>query len=71
MSKHRFLTIEETKDILFYDEDKGVYVIGGEILIEKELDKTFDFKLKTADITEIRNYIMRKTYTKKKNLMLI
>ena len=65
MSKHRFLTIEETKDILYYDEDKGVYVIGGEILIEKELDKTFDFKLKTADITEIRNYIMRKTYTKK------
>ena len=65
MSKHRFLTIEETKDILFYDEDKGVYVMGGEILIEKELDKTFDFKLKTADITEIRNYVMRKTYTKK------
>ena len=65
MSKHRFLTIEETKDILYYDEDKGVYVIGGEILIEKELDKTFDFKLKTADITEIRNYIMRKTYTKR------
>ena len=65
MSKHRFLTIEETKDILYYDEDKGVYVIGGEILIEKELDKTFDFKLKTADITEIRNYVMRKTYTKK------
>ena len=68
MSKHRFLTIEETKDILFYDEDKGVYVIGREILIEKELDKTFDFKLKTADITEIRNYVMRKTYTKRQDI---
>ena len=65
MSKYRFLTIEESKDILFYDKDNGVYVYGGDIVIEKELDKKYGFKLKTADITEIKNYVIRKTYTKR------
>ena len=65
LSKHRLLTIEESKEILFYDEDKGVYVSGGEILIEKEVDKTFGFKLRTSDITEIKNYVIRQTYVKK------
>ncbi len=65
MSIHRFLTIEETKEILFYDNENGVYVSGGEVLIEKELDKIFGFKLRTFDITEIKNYVMRKTYTKR------
>ena len=44
MSKYRFLTIEETKEILFYN-DNGVYVQGGEILIEKELESIFGFEL--------------------------
>ena len=65
MAKYRFLTIEESKDILYYDQKSGVYVYGGEIIIEKELDKKYSFKLKTADITEIKNYVIRKTYVKK------
>jgi P4 family phage/plasmid primase-like protien len=64
MSIHRFLTIEESKEILYYDDKSGVYVSGGEILIEKELDKTFGFRLRTSDITEIKNCVMRKTYVK-------
>ena len=67
MSKYRFLTIEESKDILFYDDEKGVYVYGGEILIEKELEVTFGFKLRTSDITEIKNHVMRQTYIKREN----
>jgi len=65
MAKYRFLTIEEGKDILYYDPKVGVYIYGGEIIIEKELDKKYGFKLKTADITEIKNYVIRKTYVKK------
>jgi putative DNA primase/helicase len=65
MGKYRFLTIEESKEILFYDDSKGVYVYGGEIVIEKELDKKYGYNLKTADITEVKNYVTRKTYTKK------
>jgi hypothetical protein len=38
MRKHRLLTIEETKEILYYHN--GVYVPGGEVLIEKEENET-------------------------------
>ena len=48
MSKYRFLTIEESKEILFYDSSKGVYVSGGDIIIEKELDKKYGYKLKNC-----------------------
>jgi P4 family phage/plasmid primase-like protien len=65
MSKHRFLTIEETKDILVYDEDKGVYVYGGEIIIEKELEEIFQFNLRSADIAEVKGHIQRKTFAKR------
>ncbi len=71
LSKHKFLTIIENEEILYYDEEKGVYIKGGEILIEKEIDKIFGFKLRTSDITEIKNYVIRKTYVKCKNLILI
>lgn len=67
MSKHSFLTIEETKDILVYDSDKGVYVYGGEIVIERELENIFNFDLRSADIAEIKGHIMRKTYVKKQD----
>ena len=64
MSKHRFLTIEKTKEILFYN-DNGVYVQGGEILIEKELESIFGYKLRRDDIAEIKGHIIRKAYVKR------
>jgi hypothetical protein len=38
MNKHRLLTIEESKEIWVYRD--GVYVPGGEILIEKDAENT-------------------------------
>jgi P4 family phage/plasmid primase-like protien len=64
MAKYRFLTIEESNDILFYDSNKGVYTFRGHVIIDKEIDKRYGYKLKTADITEIKNYVKRKTYVK-------
>jgi P4 family phage/plasmid primase-like protien len=64
MSKYRFLTIEENKEILFYNGN-GVYVQGGEILIEKELESMFGFEIGGADIAESKGHIMRKTYVKR------
>ena len=64
MSKYRLLTIEENKEILFYNGN-GVYVQGGEILIEKELESIFGFELRGADISEIKGHIIRKTYVKR------
>ena len=64
MSKYRFLTNEHTKEILFYNNN-GVYVQGGEILIEKELESIFGFELRGADISEIKGHIIRKSYVKR------
>jgi putative DNA primase/helicase len=62
MSINHFLTIEESKEILYYQD--GVYIKGGETLIEKELEKYYDYQLSTCNINEIKGHIMRKTYTK-------
>jgi P4 family phage/plasmid primase-like protien len=64
ISKYRLLTIEENKEILFYN-CHGVYVQGGEILIEKELESMFGFELRGADIAEIKGHIIRKSYVKR------
>ena len=66
MSKHRFLTIEETKEILYYE--CGVYVEGGEILIEKSAEKMFGYKLANRHLTEIKGHIMRTSYHKQAEL---
>lgn len=62
MASYHFLTIEESKEILYYQD--GVYIKGGETLIEKELEKYYDYQLSTCNINEIKGHIMRKTYTK-------
>jgi P4 family phage/plasmid primase-like protien len=67
MAKYRFLTIEESNEILFYDSNRGVYVSGGHIVIDKEIDKKYGYKLKTNDINEIKKYVQRKTYVKKES----
>jgi phage/plasmid-associated DNA primase len=67
MAKYRFLTIIESKEILYYDSSKGVYVPKGDIIIEQEMDKKYGYKLKTADITQIKNYVIRKAYTKRES----
>ena len=64
LSSSHTLTIEESKEILYYQD--GVYIKGGETLIEKELEKYYSYQLNTHDINEIKGYIMRKTYTKYK-----
>lgn len=62
MSKYNFLTIEESKDILFYEN--GIYKKGGEIIIEKELEMMFGYSLKSAHISSILGHIKRRTYIK-------
>ena len=60
MSKHKLLTIEESKDILYYRN--GVYVPGGEILLEKEAEKMYRYQLANKHLSEIKGHIMRSTY---------
>lgn len=60
MDKHRFITIEETREIWYYRG--GVYVPGGEILIEKEAEKIYEYSIANRHLSEIKGHIMRSTY---------
>ena len=60
MEKHRLLTIEETKEIRYYRD--GVYVTGGDILIEKEAEAHYGYGLVNRHLSEIKGHLMRQTY---------
>lgn len=58
VARHRLLTIEEPREIWYYHD--GVYVPGGDILIEKEA--IFGYELVNRHVSEIKGHLMRKTY---------
>ena len=66
MQDHKFITIEETREIWYYDN--GVYVPGGEILIAKECEKMFNYDLNNERLSQIKGHIMRRTYQKHEEL---
>jgi phage/plasmid-associated DNA primase len=66
MTKYRFLTIEETKEILVYDN--GVYKTGGEILIAKVLEAEYGYELNNNSLSQIIGHVMRRTYHKRELL---
>ena len=66
MKKYRFLTTEETKEIRYYRE--GVYVPGGDILIEKEAEAIYDYELANRHLIEIKGHIMRQTYHQRSDI---
>jgi P4 family phage/plasmid primase-like protien len=62
LSSHYFVTIEESKEILYYNN--GVYEEGGELIIEKELETHYGYQLNINDVKEIKAHIIRKTYVR-------
>lgn len=60
LSKHHFITVEESKEILVYQN--GVYVRGGDTLIDKLAEKILGYVLKNQMLLEIKGHIMRSTY---------
>lgn len=66
LSNYHFITLEESKEILYYQ--KGVYVLGGEIIIEKEAENIFGYELANKHLTEIKGHIIRKTYHRRNEL---
>jgi D5 N terminal like len=61
--KHKFVTVSETKEILYYRD--GVYVPGGDTLIEKEAEVMYGYDLSNKLLTEIKGHIIRSTYRNK------
>ena len=66
MKQYRFLTIEETKEILLYDN--GVYKTGGETLIAKVLEAEYGYELNNNSLSQIIGHVMRRTYRKREEL---
>ena len=66
MAKYRFLTIEETDEVLVYDN--GVYKPGGKTLIAKDLEAAYGYELNTHSLSQITGHIMQRTYHKHKEL---
>jgi len=66
LSSSHILTIEESREILYYQD--GVYIKGGETLVEKELEKHYKYNLNAHIINEIKGHIMRQTYIKNQEL---
>lgn len=60
LDNNNFVTLRESKEILHYQN--GVYVPGGEIIIEEEAEKLFGYELTNKVLVEIKGHIMRQTY---------
>lgn len=65
LNSNQFVTLQESKEILHYLN--GVYVAGGEIIIEKEAERIFGYRLANKHLTEIKGHIMRQTYHERKD----
>jgi P4 family phage/plasmid primase-like protien len=66
LNRYRFITIEESKEILYYDN--GVYIPGGEVIIEKTAESLYGYRLANRYLAEIKGHIMRRTYHKREEL---
>jgi P4 family phage/plasmid primase-like protien len=63
-SMYYFKTMQDTKEIYWYDELTGIYAPMGEILIETQAEQ-MDPEVSTGVIMEAMNHIRRRTYTKR------
>jgi len=65
LSKIKFLTMKDTKEILYYNN--GVYSLGGDIIISEECEKMIP-ECSKYKVNEIIAIIQRRTFTNRKNI---
>jgi len=63
MGMYCFKTMSDTKEIYHYDESKGIYVSGAEIIIESQAELMTEGEVTTSIVNEVMNHIRRRTYT--------
>jgi putative DNA primase/helicase len=66
LNRYRFITLEENRELLVYEN--GVYIKGGEVIIEKTAESLYGYKVANRYLTEVKGHIMRKTYHKREEL---
>jgi P4 family phage/plasmid primase-like protien len=60
MKEYTFKTMKDTKEIYYYDDDKGLYLNGGEWLIQEHAE-ILNSKVRTVQVNEVINHIRRRT----------
>lgn len=60
MKEYTFKTMKDTKEIYYYDDNKGLYVNGGEWQIQEHAE-ILNSKIRTVQVNEVINHIMRRT----------
>jgi putative DNA primase/helicase len=60
MKEYTFKTMKDTKEIYYYDDNKGLYVNGGEWLIQEHAE-ILNSKVRTVQVNEVINHIRRRT----------
>jgi P4 family phage/plasmid primase-like protien len=63
MDMYHFRTMSDTKEIYHYDESKGIYVSGAEIIIESQAELMTNGTVSTSTVNEAMNHVRRRTYT--------
>jgi phage/plasmid-associated DNA primase len=63
MQMYHFRTMSDTKEIYHYDESKGIYVSGAEIVIESQAELMTNGTVSTSTVNEAMNHIRRRTYS--------
>lgn len=66
LSNNHFIKIGESNEILYYEN--GVYISGGEVLIESIAEAIYEFRINNDIIKEIKGHIRRKTFTSIKQI---
>jgi len=61
---HHFLTLDDTEEVLYYND--GIYKYGGEIVIKREVEEIWSSLAKKHDVNEIIGHIQRMTYCSRK-----
>ncbi|MDO8508196.1 MAG: phage/plasmid primase, P4 family [Nanoarchaeota archaeon] len=67
MSKYRFLTPEDSKEIFVYDN--GIYVSNGEALIGKVVEGMLGIENSNHNVNEVFGHIKRRTYIKREEFV--
>jgi putative DNA primase/helicase len=61
-TRYHFKSMKDTQELYYYDDTSGIYVKGGEWLVEQECVRS-NPKIKTKDVTDIKNRIIWANYT--------
>ena len=60
MKEYTFKTMKDTKEIYYYDDNKGLYLNGGEWLIQEHAE-ILNSKVRTVQVNEVINHVRRRT----------